>query len=492
MFWKKNVFSYVLWLFLAAVSLGGLFGLITCMTSTYQSSMYVSLLALVGIFAVAYALMFLVRYIINERLSQVKLSGGLLTALEMSGFLLCLGLGIFLRYLELPRITGDARALLSASVNGQNILFPRFHGASFLYLEILKKVCTFFGTDMLVCVLFQECLLLLSGILLYVSVRRVAGRFPAFLTFLVGFCASYIRKAIMVLSPTVLILLILSVLFFILSGLVKRQRDADFLLFYPVGILIGICGYLDCIGFLPVLFLICLLFENDEDEGEGESVKEKMLLLVGFLVMVVLGFIGCVFVDVLMSSSITERILVSYGYANSSGFSSAIDLTFRCGFVTELTVLFLTVLFAVLGFFMDKEKVRITPWALIVLGILLMQALGFSYSTIDMNVYLMVFGAALGGVGISSFWKFDRKQTGQLKYITEASELGSLSDWTPDLMEKSNVVFGNQDHVPSGDSGVETVEKIEYIENPLPGPRKHVAKSMEYDIEVPDDDDFDI
>jgi len=34
--------------------------------------------------------------------------------------------------------------------------------------------------------------------------------------------------------------------------------------------------------------------------------------------------------------------------------------------------------------------------------------------------------------------------------------------------------------------------EIDYIENPLPGPKKHVAKSMDYDIEVSDDDDYDI
>ena len=53
MFRKKNVFSYVLWLFLAAVSLGGLFGLITCMTSVYQMPVYVCLLVVVGVSAVA-------------------------------------------------------------------------------------------------------------------------------------------------------------------------------------------------------------------------------------------------------------------------------------------------------------------------------------------------------------------------------------------------------------------------------------------------------
>ena len=45
--------------------------------------------------------------------------------------------------------------------------------------------------------------------------------------------------------------------------------------------------------------------------------------------------------------------------------------------------------------------------------------------------------------------------------------------------------------------------KPRYIENPLPLPRKHVAremdyrytveeKDMKYDVEVPDDDDFDV
>ena len=493
MFRKKNVFSYVLWLFLAAVSLGGLFGLITCMTSVYQMPVYVSFLGVVGFSAVAYALMFLVRHVIDNRLNQAKLSDGVLNALEWMGILLCLGLGGFLRYLEFPGISGDAQTLLFTAVDGQNPMFPTVHGASFLYLGILKKVCMLFGINMQVCVLFQECLLLLSCILLYVSVRRVAGRFPAFFTLLVGFCATYIRVDTMNPFPTVLILFFLSVLFFILSALVKRQTEVSFLLFYPVGIFTGICGYLDCIGFLPVIFLIGLLFGTDnEEEAYEESGKEKAILLVGFLVMVILGFIGCVFVDVLVNSSTVERILTAYGFANSCGFSSAISLTFECRYVTELAVMFTAVLFAAVGFLMDKEKERITPWVMVLLVVLVMQALGLSYSTVDMNVYLMVFGAALGGVGISSFWNFQRRSISeQPVYITDDSGLGSLSDWKPEDLEKP-VAAAEQFQVQATESGEETTEQIEYIENPLPGPRKHVAKSMDYDLEVADDDDFDI
>ena len=46
---------------------------------------------------------------------------------------------------------------------------------------------------------------------------------------------------------------------------------------------------------------------------------------------------------------------------------------------------------------------------------------------------------------------------------------------------------------PEKKAGTEPEKKpVRYIENPLPGPRKHVAKSMDYDLEVADDDDFDI
>ena len=35
-------------------------------------------------------------------------------------------------------------------------------------------------------------------------------------------------------------------------------------------------------------------------------------------------------------------------------------------------------------------------------------------------------------------------------------------------------------------------KEIHYLENPLPGPKKHVPKTMDFDINVSDDDDFDI
>lgn len=483
MFWKKNVLHYVLWLFLAAVSLGGLFGLITCMTSAYQLPVYVSLLGTVGFGVVSYALMFFVRFFINHRFPQVELSNRISVLLEGLGIILCLFLGGFLCFLQLSRISGDARDLLYTMVDGQNVLFPSFHGASFLYLELLKKVCMLFGTDMLVCAAFQECILLLSCILLYVTVRRVAGRFPAFLTLLVGLCASYIQNEAGSLSPTVFLLFLLCILFFILSSLVKRQTEIGFLLFYPVGVLTGICGYLDCIGFLPLIFLLGLLCGTDEEDAfqNDDSAKEKVILFFGFTAMVLLGFIGSVFVDALLNSSTIDRILAAYGFANSCGYSSAVSLTFECGNIAECGLLLSVVIFAAIGFLLDKQRERIFLWVLLLMSLLVMQALGLSYSTVDINVYLMLFGAALGGVGISSFWRFERKITDTGVSAPDDSKLGSLSDWKPEASEQNSIRAEETEG-----------EEVEFIENPLPVPKKHVARTLDYDIEVADDDDFDI
>lgn len=56
----------------------------------------------------------------------------------------------------------------------------------------------------------------------------------------------------------------------------------------------------------------------------------------------------------------------------------------------------------------------------------------------------------------------------------------------PQEVEESGIVF---DAIEAPDA---PDQKINYIENPLPLPKKHVRKVLDYDYEVSDDDDFDI
>ncbi|MBP3603748.1 MAG: hypothetical protein J6J79_06340 [Lachnospiraceae bacterium] len=59
--------------------------------------------------------------------------------------------------------------------------------------------------------------------------------------------------------------------------------------------------------------------------------------------------------------------------------------------------------------------------------------------------------------------------------------------------------FGKKKKTETGSEVTETTESVtvdnsgvKYIENPLPLPKKHVNKTMDFDIEISENDDFDV
>ncbi len=59
--------------------------------------------------------------------------------------------------------------------------------------------------------------------------------------------------------------------------------------------------------------------------------------------------------------------------------------------------------------------------------------------------------------------------------------------------------FGKKKKTETGSEVTETIESVtvdnsgvKYIENPLPLPKKHVNKTMDFDIEISENDDFDV
>lgn len=59
--------------------------------------------------------------------------------------------------------------------------------------------------------------------------------------------------------------------------------------------------------------------------------------------------------------------------------------------------------------------------------------------------------------------------------------------------------FGKKKNAETGPDVTGTTESVtvdnsgvKYIENPLPLPKKHVNKTMDFDIEISENDDFDV
>lgn len=159
----------------------------------------------------------------------------------------------------------------------------------------------------------------------------------------------------------------------------------------------------------------------------------------------------------------------------------------------------------------------------------------FDYSGFDNSVYLIIFVGAAFGAGIGSLLYdgfnamkenvSDENKKQEVKTLSEAeadfkektkteknteSEIEVLTVpklTKTEVKEAGSKVIEPVNHVSSNiihaDSVMEKPEKPKFLDNPLPVPKKHVKKTfdyafepandlMRYDIDVSDDDDFDI
>lgn len=499
MFWKKNVFSYVLWLALAAVTISGLYELIVNLTSGYQMPSFGNLLIAVAYCLVAYALMYFARKLIEEKFYNVHIEKKTISLLEVLGIVISIAVGGTLRMWELDGKILDSYYFQYAKI-GENDGVPAFvHGAGYVYTCLLRLLCIAFGNHILNGVILQLCLYTLALVCFYIAVRMLEGKVPAFFVILVGFCATYMRKDAMILSPTALIVFLIAVVTLLLS--IATKINASALWFLPIGLFTGVFGYLDSLCFLPVAFLLVICMRVDE-ENEYD-LKDKLLQFIGFFGMSILGFGAMLMSDMLLSGCAIERILWAYSYANSTGESSVISLTLESKSVAEMTMFFAILVLASVGFILDKHKERISGWALLLLALLVVQALGVGNQNVDINVLLMIYGAVLCGVGVSSFWVFERLPVRQAEFI--AHDEDPISFEMPDqIVDKADDKGENKAEIESETDSKQRYsfkidppegmsrEEIDFIENPLPLPKKHISKNMDYDIEVADDDDFDI
>lgn len=495
MFWKKNVFSYVLWIVFAGITVSGLYGLIANLTGAFKMPMYGNLLIAVAYCLVAYAVMLFARNLIEDKFYKVHIEEKTLRIIELCGFALCILLGIVFRLIDLDGKITDTYYFQNAKT-GDNAGVPYFvHGAGYVYALMLRAVCSVFGNDIVNGVILQSVFLLIACICFYFAVRMISGRMPAFMVLLVGLCATYIRKDTLTLSPTALIILMIAVSSLLIAIVVKNEAATGW--YFPIGLLIGLFGYLDSLCFLPLFFLLGVILRDDDESGE--EWQDRLLRLLAAVVMAVLGFGIMLYCDMVVSGCTLERLLWAYSYANGNGDSSVMSMTLECKYAVEMTIFFAVLILAAVAFLHDKHKERILGWSLPLLVLLVVQALGVGNRNVDINVILMLYGAVLGGIGISAFWVFERLPVRQTQFIMENDE------WNEKETEEEKIEFVkpsedigevNDDReryslkvdLPEGVSA----DEIEFIENPLPLPKKHVSKNMDYDIDVPDDDDFDI
>lgn len=505
MSWKKSVFSNLMW---------GAYTLVTGLAVMELSVAAVLLFGVPSYLGVALALVLALivagcaflfhRYLAgDENVAQ----GGLGRVLGEAVFVVVfLALGFALRMTGITGIN-DGGGYYEAAVvaEGQNIT-QLVHGAVYLYLQLLHVVFVFLGNKLVVGIWLQVILQLSAVLILYLSVRKLAGVLPAMTMLCFFMCAEPMVQGALVLSPEPLYLLLFAIGLDLVAACSGNQ--ATWCLFLPAGVWIGLMGYMDISGFLLVFIVLAVIAANCEEEISAKiRTADFGICMAGVLA----GFLGAILADAVISAKSFLGVLNAWwAIYRPSNYRFTMGVLYD-GLLWEGPLLFL-LCFGIFSYWFSRERERMSLWAFMVCVLAVAEYFGLLTDELPSNMYLLFCMTVLAGVGIRACFKEKAEAVGRSKEADgpDSTETKGVIE-KPESMEevaveetgypvkkqKQSAVLEEdtiqfQEKEP-GESAEKAPSKPQYIDNPLPLPKPHQKRVLDYKVNtVSDEDDFDV
>ncbi|MCM1087896.1 MAG: hypothetical protein NC419_07040 [Muribaculaceae bacterium] len=409
------------------------------------------------------------------------------------------------------------------------------HGISHLYIKCLSFVLSFLGNKVSAAVWLQIFIQMLTILFAYFAVRKLAGRLPACVVILTLSLSSVYAKQIVSITPEGFFFAFYAAGLLLIGSYLKGychsrfQKKTALIGALFLGLMIGAFLYLDALSITLFIMAAGVIVGIHKKEGKKQlptarfSVLLYGLMLLGSLVMLV-------FLLVLDASLSGAKVTTIAGaWLNLYRTHSSIDYVL---FMTENSMTensmvessmiesFLLVLFTaffVMAFWVHKKTQNATPW--IVLMLILAPTPLTKVGVLSYQVYSVFIWSVLAGIGLQqsfaakeepdfatgkeqaaleTFFAAGKEQTALETFFAAGKEQTVLETSQPMEQQADTVSVAAVE-----DTEAKTGTKPRFLENPLPLPKKHVKKEMDYqykvteeqmkfDIDVREDDDFEI
>lgn len=491
---QKKAFSFFLWFLYSmtvCVSLFWIAGTLAGKTGYSEAAGYAGSgvwLLLCGL------IVFLMHRFVQK--SNGFLEAGSIPALVTEGVIavILLGIGMALRISGLDCAGQDAAYYELAMVAEGQTIPPVVHGATYVYLQLLHVVYVIFGNVFLAGIWLQIVLQIIACGFIYAAVRRQTGVITALAAF--GFVMAeplMVREAL-TLSPKMLLLAVFAVTSYVSVRCISGQKRLAGCA--ACGVLISFVCYLDIVGVsLLIMTAAGLLLKNEEEDN---PFVRRIVCGLCCVLGCAGGFVLLVLVDSLASSKGLLSVMGAWwSLFTPSGFTMPVMTDGMPGTVSIL-LLVLVMSFGIFSYWCNRRKEGFSIWILAGAALILMQCFGMTTAEVNVYPYLYVLAAILAGVGMSGLLK---KDTEALLYERPEAELEAMSQ---DLVEteKSEEENSGKENFEKENSEKEEmtsvcvnneISGVKFIENPLPLPKKHVRKVLDFDVE-PDEgqSDFDV
>lgn len=492
MTYRKTWFSYVLWVLYAGLCVMMLASL--CQWFLSYMGMFVPVsVSVVGVFLIfplllgTYALL---RVVSRKIRTKYTIQAHTLAMLEAFVVAFCFMFGTLYRLRAALFSDFDFYFLDSmeteyfelAMVRAGEGIAPMTHGMGYLYVVCLSAIMSFLGNKIISVMFLHVVLQVLSLVICFLAVRKSAGRLPACVTLVyLSFSGAYISR-IGVIDPECLYFLFYLLGMYLIVSAVKNYcrnyytKSFAVWTFMILGIVLGILIYLDIRSVTLLFFLVGIFTGKKEEDEELPAITagQNILVFGAVEVFCVLAFFGSFLIDALGYGTEYMTELSAWGNYYLSEFWGSV-LACMDQFMRDFpfnVLLIVAASFLAFEFKRSGKEQNYMLWILLCVCTAPTPMTGYGvlpYGTIALFIWCV-----LAGLGLQNCIMGDSAQVVQAK------------------IEKINA-----------EAEVEEIQKPRFIENPLPLPKKHVKREMDYeypvaeedmkfDIEVDESDDFDI
>lgn len=505
MTYKKTWFSYVLWAVFTCIT-GVMLANYTILfwTKYIDSTVGYGTVALISaVFAAVIGIYFLIRKGILPVAKKVLTNEHIAVWCEIfaAGCIFAGGLGyrLYLYAQTGTEMITETAFYHQAMVTSSDMVSLLTHGASWFYTLFLSFILSFLGNKVEAGVWMQIVLQMLSLLLGFLTVRRSAGRVPACVSMLMMAFSSVYAHQIFSLTPETFFFVIYLLGMFLIVCYVCDYTNNQFRNVSAVagavlsGIVLGILIYLDAIAVSLVIFLVGIL-SGTRRLKEGEHFPAtwfSILLLVLSVVTGALTLWGMFALDASFSNAGTVAVSRAWFTLYYSHLTMGYILYQTELSIIECLIQVMVTAFLIMSFWNRKKEQNCTPW--IFLMLLLAPTPLTVLGVLPYQVFSIFTWSVLAGIGF-----------GQSFAVDAVKRKDEQKDIEPNDMEHKGMEPKNEEPEKAGIEAKQTEPpKPRFIENPLPLPKKHEKKEMDYQYEVAEDkmkfdvtikenDDFDI
>ena len=514
MSWKKNAISYLIWFLYTIMTGTVLLALATEAGKAAGLEDYTGILIMAASVAVAGVAAFLLHRFAVSRASFAEEKGVHLTVL---GALLAMGMlaaGFLLRLQGAGGVDCSSSAYYEAArvTEGQSI--PQsVHGAVYFYVWLLHGVFRLLGNYASAGIWVQIVLQLAASFLLFLVVRKLAGFMAGLVVLGFCMCAPYMVASCLVLSPDMLYFFLLTVAVSLMTvgyGDRKTGEEREAWGLNPAagffaGAAAALCCYVDILGILLLLVAFGGIFRYREDVvAPGRKAAAALLCAAG----AILGFGACILLDAAFSGKAVPRVAAAWlSLYRPSGFQLPAGVGVS-GSVAESCLLFGIMALGIFSFWFDKRKERISLAVLAAWGIMAAGCFGIFTDEMPGFLFLYLSLVLLAGMGFGQCFYAEpaaqeRKEPAAaeqpdweiLMEARDGAEAGQGPEQAREGPEPERAESGQPGQKQPAEAAQEAAQadrQVRFLENPLPLPKKHVKRVMDYSLPSgAQDDDFD-